>query len=227
MEALLRKIKATPTFFKRLLVYDRIHKALLAKNNQNALVEMYSVSQAEHKRAGKLTMSVGTSREKDLKYLLKHVLGSDFNGDLNDNLSEDFNYRNERFSIKHISDKAGSGGIKLKWTSDNKQARAYINKMLEMNPDDYVHQLIVYIDTKSRKISFHLILAGTVMDGVKKFGEGAFTSATGNNNRGIEFTGQMRQYILSHTEFKVEMTNVTLAEHMHDYRLEILKKYVL
>jgi len=188
---------------------------------------MYSVSQAEHKRAGKLTMSVGTSREKDLKYLLKHVLGSEFNGDLNDNLSEDFNYRKERFSIKHISDKAGSGGIKLKWTSDNKQAKAYINKMLDLNPNDYVHQLVVYIDTKSRKISFHLVLADTIMDGVRIFGVKAFSSLTGNNNRGIEFTSQMRQYIFERTEFKIEIMNITLAGHMHDYRMDILKKYIV
>jgi len=93
------------------------------------LLELYKLSEVENKRDGKLTPSVGTSREKDIISYMKYINHDSVIYKIKDNLEEDCHIMGRRLSIKHSSSKIISpGGIKICWTSNAEEQTKFEKK---------------------------------------------------------------------------------------------------
>ena len=111
--------------------FDIIFDALHNKQLQKELLYLYSCSQNEFCRNGKISQEIGRAREDDIKSILQLHIGDRFNCDIEDNMDNGADcILNMPISIKHIGDAIGKGSIKAKWTSDESKARDYITQML-------------------------------------------------------------------------------------------------
>lgn len=196
---------------------DKIRDALRKKIRQEQLVYLYSISQREHTRNGKASMEKNLSMENDLKAVLKEELGDGLHADVDNSLPEDFKLNEERFSIKHITvntktKAVGSGSIKAKWTADHQKANKFIDQMLTMDPKHFTHILLVYINPTRRSISIICIQDVMVMEAVRTMGRKAFLLREGTNNRGVEYSSQMIEYMHSVCYFNIHIENVTLHD---------------
>lgn len=190
---------------------DRIRTVLLNPAAQRDLVSLYSDSQAECKRNGKCGMEIGMSREKDLLAVLTDYIGEEVETDIDNSLVEDFRVNSEKISIKHISDTVGKGSMKVKWTSDTEQATKFLTTMLALEPDHYTHMLIVYIDLKGKRISIICVAEKQVIEIVRFLGKRAFNSATGTNNRGVDYSKEMMALLIKYNYFQVNIEGVDIA----------------
>jgi hypothetical protein len=193
---------------------DRIHTTLSEPAAMADLLRLYSMSQAEYTRNGKMTMEIGMSRERDLLAVLKMRLGDDIKVDLDNDLTEDCVVAGVPISIKHVSAAPGKGAVKAKWTSDATQATAYVDKMLKLELADYTDIVIIYIDLATKKITFFGLAAAAVLEGVRLLGRDAFVSRTGTNNRGVEYSPRLLKHLQVAPAFKLEQADVTLASGM-------------
>ena len=192
---------------------NNMFRVLSSKQAQTDLIGLYSDSQAEFTRNGKLTMEIGMSRERDLLAVLQEHIGSELITDINNSLIEDCLYGTTRISIKHVSDKVGSGSVKAKWTSDNDQAKKYIQGMVALDHTKYTHILLIYIDTKPKggnKITILFITDRTIMAIVEELKEAAFVSKEGTNNRGVEYSKPMIKKMIQGAAFTVHIDDVSL-----------------
>jgi len=197
---------------------QRICDVLSEPVAQRDLIGLYSDSQAEFTKNGGLTMEIGMSRERDLLAVLKEHIGEELKTDIDNSLVEDCVYGTARISIKHVSNKIGAGSVKAKWTSDSGQATAYMNKMLELNPETYTHIMIVYIDTKTggvTTITAVFITDRAIMNIVDELKADAFVSKAGTNNRGVEYSRSMITKMLERSAFKVQIDRVSLTNGMN------------
>jgi len=193
---------------------NNMFNVLKGERAQKDLINLYSISQSEFTRNGKLTPDVGMSREKDLLAVLQEYLGDDIITELNNDLVEDFLYKTVRVSVKHKSGKVGDVGIKAKWTSDSGQAKKYIDSMIELNPKSYTHVIIVYIDLKSKgtnTVTLCFVTDKVIMKNVEELKRDAFISREGTNNRGVEYSSKMIKNMIANAAFKVVIDNVSLT----------------
>lgn len=190
---------------------DRLRTVLETPAAQRDLVSLYSDSQAECKRNGKCGMEIGMSREKDLLAVLSDYIGAEVVTDIDNALVEDFRFNAEKISIKHISDAVGKGSMKVKWTSDAEQATKFLTTMLALEPDHYTHMLIVFIDLKAKRITIVCIAAQQVIEIVRFLGKRAFNSATGTNNRGVDYSKEMMALLIKYNYFTVRIEGVDIA----------------
>lgn len=194
--------------------FDRIFDILSNKTAQMELLHLYSCSQHEFSHNGKISQEIGRSREDDIKALLQLYLGDSFNCNIlnnNDN-GADCTFINE-ISIKHIGNKIGGAStIKTKWTSDEKKARDYIKQMLLLDPKNYTHLLLIYIDLKKNKtIQIVAISAATIMDAVDALKESAFKTAFGTNTRGVEYSKEMMKLLIEKKYFQIDIKDAILT----------------
>lgn len=194
---------------------DRIKELLNNSTVQKELISLYSDSQAECSRNGKCTMEIGTSRENDFKAVCQDYIGNDFITDIDNSEVEDCRLNGEKISIKHISGSFGGGSIKAKWTSDTEQAKKFINDMISSvesaETDHYTHLILIWIDVKKKKITICCVSSETVRNTVKSLGTNSFTSATGTNNRGVEYSKKMISELINNSYFTIEMKDITLT----------------
>ena len=173
------------------------------------LISMYANSQAECCRNGKLTMEIGSSRENDLKAVLKWALGDLIKCEIDNCLPEDVYIDDQKVSIKHSSSVVGKGSIKAKWTSDNAQAQKYIAEMQEGPLSLFTNMLLVYIDLKHQKITLVCVTDVVMHELVKKLKSNAFRCSQGKNNRGVEYTPELIKLAISKALFIIKLSDVT------------------
>jgi len=204
---------------------DEIYNVLILPKAQKQLIYLYSESKAECCRNGKAGMEIGTSRENDLKAVLREHLGEDFITDIDNRLIADCEYLNEKISIKHIGGPVYSGSIKAKWTSDQNRAEEFIAQMTAEDHEVSHHLLIVYIDEFKNKITIFFVTSDSISESLKKLGTEAFLTRTGENNRGVEYSRKMVREILANKYFSIELNNVKLTEGLGPVqrRRELLK----
>jgi len=173
---------------------------------------LYNISQSENTRNGKLTMSVGTAREKDIIAVLSHGLGGDLVHDIADCKPEDLRYKDELISVKHVSGKTKTPP-KVSWTVDNNKV---VNTKVEFLSPSKKHCHILYTQVAPPVIIITMITGQAVKEVLLKFGEKAFKVNTGTNNRGIEFTTTAFKELLARAVFTVTIHNVAF-----DYKCPI------
>ena len=193
--------------------FDKIHEILNNKEIQKELLYLYSCSQTEFCRNGRISQEIGRAREDDLKSILQLHIGERFNCNIDDNVENGADcIFNSPISIKHIGDALGKGSIKAKWTSDEAKARDYIAHMLLLDKKNYTHMLLIYIDVKKTKtIQIVGIAADQIMGVVAELKEAAFKTAFGTNTRGVEYSKEMIQSLLKKRYFQVEISDVVLT----------------
>lgn len=175
---------------------------------QKALKLLYSDSQKEHKRNGKICMEIGMSREKDQGAVLKHYLGDQINLDLDNDLPADMEVLGKGVSAKHSGSRVGTT-IKAKWTSADKSAEEAIQAMIDAPDSYYPHLLLTYIDVKTKKITIVCIPSEQNKRIIKMLGKDAFSRPSGNS-RGIEYSGLAMKELMAHAYFKIEMSDADL-----------------
>jgi len=192
--------------------FDEIFAILNDKQIQKELIYLYSCSQTEFCRNGKISQEIGRAREDDLKAILQLHIGDRFNCNIDDNTENGADcIFNSPISIKHIGDAIGKGSIKAKWTSDETKARNYIAQMLLLDKKNYTHMLLVYIDVKKQHtIQIIGISSEQVMDAVRHLQESAFKTAFGTNTRGVEYSKEMIKALLQRKYFQIDISNVEL-----------------
>jgi hypothetical protein len=122
---------------------------------------------------------------------------------------EDLRIGGEKFSIKHISTAVGAstGSIKVKWTSDNIQAKKLIEDSHSVSDQ---HMLIVYWDNNKNNVTILGIEQETIKNGVSRYHETAFHIRPGTNNRGVQFSRKMLDFILKDPAFSITIPDVHL-----------------
>lgn len=187
---------------------DLLRDVFINPSAQRALKLLYSDSQKEHKRNGKVCMEIGMSREKDQGAVLKHFLGDQINLDLDNDLPEDMRVLGQGVSAKHSSSKVGTT-IKAKWTSADTSAEEAIRAMIDAPDSYYPHLLLTYIDVKSKKITIVCVPSYQNRRIIKTMANGAFTRPKGNS-RGIEYSTAAMKELMASTYFKIEIPDADL-----------------
>jgi len=194
----------------------KVFNTLLIPQIQKDLIGLYADSQAEFSKSGKLTQEIGMARERDMLAVLQEHLGDELRTDIDNSLVEDCLYGNARISIKHSSSQYGTGTAKAKWCSDESVGKAYIDKMVKLDPTNYTHLMIIYIDMNEKSktkgtISIAFITDKAIMKIVEELRVTAFVLRTGTDTRGVEYSREMMVKMLDAAAFVIQMVNVNLA----------------
>jgi len=192
------------------MALNQIRDTLMRPRAQRQLVNLYRASQTECKRAEKLGMEVGNSRENDQKAVLKYHIPA-LSYKISNHLPQDFELDGEPVSQKHITAKVGKGNVKAKWTSDKVKAGEYIAKMITGDPTMFTHLLLTYIDIPSKLITVIGIDREKFRTSVVELKEESFTHHEGTNTRGVEYSVKLMKKLLDDPAFKVEINNVDLS----------------
>ncbi len=187
---------------------DLLRDVFINPAAQRALKLLYSDSQKEHKRNGKICMEIGMSREKDQGAVLKHFLGDQINLDLDNDLPEDMRVLGQGVSAKHSSSKVGTT-IKAKWTSADTSAEEAIRAMIDAPDTYYPHLLLTYIDIHAKKITIVCIPSSQNKRIIKTMAKDAFTRPKGNS-RGIEYSTAAMKELMASAYFKIEIPDADL-----------------
>uniref|UniRef100_A0A6C0H1Z2 Restriction endonuclease n=1 Tax=viral metagenome TaxID=1070528 RepID=A0A6C0H1Z2_9ZZZZ len=192
---------------------DIIRNVLNNEKAQKGLIALYSASDSEFRRNGKLGPEVGRAREDDLKAVLHNDIRDEFNCNIDDNIDNgaDCTVKGQGISIKHSSNAIGKGRIKVKWTSDESKARDCIKQMLLLEKKNYTHMLLIYIDNKKHTIQIIAISAEQILEAVKDLKEDAFKTSFGKNTRGIEYSQKMIQRLIKKKYFQIDISNAVLT----------------
>ena len=187
---------------------DLLRGVFMNPSAHRALKLLYSDSQKEHKRNGKICMEIGISREKDQGAVLKHFLGDQINLDLDNDLPADMEVLGKGVSSKHSSGKVGTT-IKAKWTTADTSAEEAIQAMIDAPETYYPHLLLTYIDVQSKKITVICIPSDQNMRIIKTMAKDAFTRPKGNS-RGIEYSTTAMKELMAAAYFKIEIPDADL-----------------
>lgn len=207
---------------------NKLESILSLPDVQQHLIYLYQQSQSECTKNGKLSMEIGTAREKDLIAVLHYHMGKDVEYNVGIHDPEDIKICGENFSIKHSSSSVGKGSIKLKWTSDTHQATKFKEQLLSCFSDEYYNNMIlVYVDKLTMTITIFAIKKEIIINGVKNFMHQAFVNRTGTNNRGVEFSPQMIKYIIQNASFKIVINDINFMSCIDPIqkRIRILKEH--
>lgn len=207
-----KRDKSSNTKFHRISEFDMIRDVFNNPNAQQDLIKLYSYSQSEYTRNGKLCMEIGSAREKDLIAVLQKYIGDNLNPYIDNSELEDFVLNNEKFSIKHSSAPFTKCSFKLKWTADSDKAQNTISKFLTCDPKYYTNMILVHIDVISKQITIYGLTIDNIIDQVKIFGDTAFMKKSGTNNRGISFTGTFVKQLLQTPYFQITINDVILDQ---------------
>jgi len=194
----------------------RLFETLLVPQVQRDLIGLYADSQAEFSKKGKLTQEIGMSRERDILAVLQDHLGPELRTDIDNSLVEDCLYGTARISIKHSSAQYGAGSAKAKWCSDESVGKAYIDKMIKLDPTHYTHLMMIYIDMNEKSkskgmISIAFVTDLAIMRIVEELRERAFILRTGTDTRGVEYSREMIVKMLEMAAFVIQMENINLV----------------
>jgi hypothetical protein len=148
-------------------------------------------------------MEIGVNRENDLKAVLVHYLGECVDCNVDNSSTCDVKCDDVAFSIKHVSGKPGCGVIKAKWTADTSSVEEHIKEMLLCK--NVVNMIISYIDIKNNTVTIYLVDRQVISSAIEKFEERAFTTRTGKNNRGIEYSTVLIKHILSRATYTIKI----------------------
>jgi hypothetical protein len=161
------------------------------KNAQADYIKLLRDSHAESLRDGKLTMDVGTSRERDLIAVLCKYFGRDcINWNIPSDFSEDVLIENKPVSIKHLTTTLRNNcntlpSFKIKWTSNADAAERHIEEYIKSEWTDYL--IVSEIDNKG--VTVNVISPSQVNRVIKFLKRRAFKEISRKNNiRGIEFS---------------------------------------
>jgi hypothetical protein len=188
---------------------NRLKEIIEKKDFQRGIIQLYSSSQKEHSKNGRLGPEVGMSREKDLIATLKRFEGENVNYDIDNRLPEDLCFHTLKISLKHSQGDFGST-VKAKWTSADKSVEEAIKMMIEAPDEYYPALLICYIDSKKKKITYVLITAEQNKNTIKSLRAGAFKVPSGNS-RGIEYSKAAMSEFMKNIYFKVEINDADLT----------------
>ncbi|MBI5332091.1 MAG: ThaI family type II restriction endonuclease [Candidatus Aenigmarchaeota archaeon] len=161
---------------------------------QNKLPKLFQIAEIESSRAGKISMEVGSLREKIIGGLLIHRFGEK-NVDTNIPTTEpevDIRVGSRELSIKTIT---GNGRIKAVWTVDAESSKNFI-KSYKPRCD------ILLIQTwwGQKRDSIFLITAETQKEIFKLLGCDKYFNMpkAGTNPRGVEFSKEAIEKMLHH-----------------------------
>ena len=181
------------------------------KNAQADYIKLLRDSHAESLRDGKLTMDVGTSRERDLITVLCKYFGRDcINWSIPSDFSEDVLIENKPVSIKHLTttqrnNRSTLPSFKIKWTSNADAAERHIEEYIESEWTDYL--IISEIDNMG--VTVNVISPSQVNKIIKFLKRRAFKKISRKNNiRGIEFSEMMLnllKYFCKSIRFKADV----------------------
>lgn len=182
------------------------------KNAQADYIKLLRDSHAESLRDGKLTMDVGTSRERDLIAVLCKYFGRDcVNWNIPSDFSQDVLIENKPVSIKHLTTTQKSNynstlpSFKIKWTSNADAAERHIEEYIKSEWTDYL--IVSEIDDKG--VTVNVISPSQVNRIIKFLKRRAFKEISKKNNiRGIEFsevTLNLLKYCCKSVRFKADV----------------------
>jgi hypothetical protein len=202
---------------------EMLKKVLENKEAQRGLIALYAESQSECTRNGACGMEVGMAREKDLAALLKHFLKDIMNYDIDNKLIEDYIIGLSKISAKHSGGKVGSA-VKAKWTSADISAKEAVEKMINAEDSYYTNLLIIYLNSKSNKITIICISSEVNKTVIQSLKHDAFTIPKGNS-RGIEYSTKAMTELLKSIYFKIEIHDVDLkgGRNAIERRIQFLK----
>lgn len=179
---------------------------------QTELIYLYQKSQSECTKHNKLSMEVGTSREKDIIAVLRYHMKQKVVYNVGVHAPEDITICEQKFSIKHSSSKVGKGSIKWKWTSDAYQARQFKEQVMTSFTDIYYsNMLLVYMDVRAMIVTLIGIDKQTIISGIQNLMDDAFVNRAGTNNRGVEFSPRMLKYIIDRARFRITLANADFS----------------
>lgn len=172
------------------------------------LVYLYEQSRCEHLKNGKLSMEIGTARERDFVAFLKSCMGDKVSYDVDHHAPEDVIICGERFSIKHVSAPAGRGTIKLKWTADAIRAHAFQHAMVDAISASQHHPylmntILVFVDDVARSITVYGITKSVMFQAIQTLQHDSFRTSVGTNHRGVAFSTPMIRHMVTNASFRV------------------------
>jgi hypothetical protein len=194
---------------------EMLKSVLENKEAQRGLIALYAQSQSECTRNGVCGMEVGMSRERDQGTILKLLLGSRINVDIDNTLPEDYIIGKSKISAKHSGSKVGST-VKAKWTSADLSVIEAIEEMINAEDSYYPHLLITYLDIHNKKITIICISSEENKNIIKNLKNDAFTIPKGNS-RGIEYSKKAMNEFLKKIYFKIEICDVDLKSGMNPF----------
>ena len=167
---------------------------------RNELSYLYNLTDGEHRKNGKLDMSVGTSREKDLfAVLTKHSDALPIKWIDEQSSMYDGFIGGEPVSVKHKTSDEKIPTFKVKWTSDKECAEKSISKLTTDIWTDHI--LFVQIGKNKKKIRIIFFEAEQIDRLIKYhkvFKMKIFkTKNTGENDRGVEFSMSFMQRLMN------------------------------
>lgn len=180
---------------RRCNIEELFQDSHLVSEIKEKLPKLFQIAEMESSRAGKVGMEVGSIREKIIIALLIHKFGEEnVNTDIPITESEiDVILSGRAISIKSIS--KGLNGIKAVWTVDAAQAQNFIRNF---QPRHDI--LLVQIEWTSNKGGFFLIPISVQREVFQQLGRTEYLKApiAGTNPRGVEFTKNAMERMISH-----------------------------
>ena len=163
---------------------------------QRDLAKLYSLSQLEYTKNGRLCMEIGMARERDQCAVLQHHLGGIVDSNVDNSLPEDVVILGEGISIKHLSSKVGTP-IVVKWSrAADLEALLY--------PPILPHYLLTYI--KGAKISIVGVHSEEIRAIHRLLGVDAFKYCA----RGTLYSSKAMKLLIQQCHFKVDFDAVEL-----------------
>ena len=198
---------ASPGSPPRIEELEWIKEVFERPSAQRCLLALYSDSQSECMRNGKLGMEIGMSREKDQVTVLKMCLGDKVNLCIDNTRVEDCEVGTAKISLKHSSGKVGAA-VKAKWTSADEAVQEAIQSMVDADDSYYPHLLLTYFDPKNR-ITILCVTKDQNKATIKELGASAFKVPKGNS-RGIEYSTAAMKLLLQRTYFRVTIDDANV-----------------
>lgn len=192
---------------------------------------MYKKSDLRSRKNGKLDMSIGTEREKDLfSVLIRNTSLSIVKWEDTKKSTSDGIIFGEPTSVKHttIADISKIPIIKIGWTSNKSDAIKLMTKFYTNTWHEHI--LIVKIATISKKIQCIFIEAQTVdilRQCFKVFDKQIFKQITDKNIRGVEFSEEFMRKLIDNAAFIETFDGDTKSPDTSDpiqERLELLSR---
>jgi len=202
---------------------DHLFNTLSDVDVQKRLLYLYSLSESECTRNGKLGMEIGMAREKDLIAVLTYSMGFAVKSDIDNAETRDMEVHGLNVSIKHLSNKMGTP-VKIKWTSADSAVEKDVHELINGSDDSYPNLLIVYIHDNTIKIV--CISSETNKNVIKRLQRNAFLIRSGNS-RGIEYSKDAMKELIEKKSFEITISNANLKNTIDPIkrRLKLLESF--
>lgn len=187
------------------MIVAQLQKLIRCKEFQRELIFLYRKTDCRSRKNGKLEMSVGTEREKDLfSVLIRNTSPSNVKWEDTKKSTSDGIIFGKPTSVKHTTtaDISKIPIIKIGWTSNKSDAIKLMTKFYTHTWREHI--LIVKVATTSKKIQCIFIEAQTVdtlRQCYKVFDKRIFKQITDKNIRGVEFSEEFMRKLIDNAAF--------------------------